>query len=283
MPQPPAPGTMRPVTSFPRERARALRFLLTDIDDTLTTAGRLGAEAYLALERLQQAGIAVIPVTGRPAGWCDMIARLWPVSAVVGENGAFYFRYEHAAHRMTRRYWLGRSATDDARGKLNALADTIVTEVPGVAVSEDQPYRLADLAIDYREDVAPLPQAAAERVVAIMEAAGARAKISSIHVNGWFGDFDKLAMTKRLFADVFAIDLDHTPEEAAFIGDSPNDAPMFGFFPLSVGVANIREFSEQLATPPAFVTARRSGAGFVEFAEMLLARTTQPSGALTEA
>lgn len=268
---------MRPVTSFPPERARALSYLLTDIDDTLTTDGRLGAGAYLALERLQQAGISVIAVTGRPAGWCDLIARFWPVAAVIGENGAFYFRYDHVARRMTRRFWLSRTATEEARVKLQALGNRIVAEIPGIAISEDQPYRLADLALDYREDVPPLPQAAAERAVALLENAGAIAKISSIHVNGWFGDFDKLAMTKKLFTEVFAIDLDRNPGQAAFIGDSPNDAPMFAFFPLSVGVANIREFSAHLKNPPAFVTNGQSGTGFVEFAEILLANANQPN------
>jgi HAD superfamily hydrolase (TIGR01484 family) len=279
MPELSAQGAMRPVSTFPRERAGTLSFLLTDIDDTLTTDGRLSAEAYRALERMEEAGIAVIPVTGRPAGWCDLIARFWPVAAVVGENGAFYFRYERASRRMTRRYWLDRAAIDDSRAKLQRLAAKIVAEIPGIAISEDQPYRLADLALDYREDVPPLPQAAAERAVAILEAAGAVAKISSIHVNAWFGSFDKLAMTKKLFAEVFAIDLERRPENVVFIGDSPNDAPMFAFFPLSVGVANIREFTTHLKTPPAYVTAAASGAGFVEFAEILLARTQQPAKA----
>jgi hypothetical protein len=268
---------MHPVAEFPAARAGALSFLLTDIDDTLTTDGRLGADAYRALERLEKAGVAVVPVTGRPAGWCDLVARFWPVAAVVGENGAFYFRYDRKAHKMTRRFWTDRATIDIARARLATLAVEITTQVPGVAVSADQAFRIADLAIDYREDVAPLPHMAAERVVALLEAAGANAKISSIHVNGWFGDFDKLSMTKVLFAEVFAIDIEKSLDRIAFIGDSPNDAPMFAFFPLAVGVANIREFAADLATPPSYVTDAASGAGFVEFAEHLLAspyRTT---------
>jgi hypothetical protein len=262
---------MHPVAEFPVAFARAVSFLLTDIDDTLTTDGRLCAGAYRALESLEQAGIAVVPVTGRPAGWCDLIARFWPVAAVVGENGAFYFRYDREVRNMIRRFWADRTTIDVARARLAKLAGEITAQVPGVAVSADQPYRVADLAIDYREDVAPLPRQAAERVAALLEAAGANAKISSIHVNGWFGNFDKLSMTKMLFAEVFAIDIERKRDEIAFIGDSPNDAPMFGFFPLAVGVANIREFADALSTPPAYVTNAASGAGFVEFAEMLIA------------
>jgi HAD superfamily hydrolase (TIGR01484 family) len=247
-----------------------IRFVLTDIDDTLTSDGRLTAAAYGALERLSAHGYRVIPVTGRPAGWCDMIARFWPVDAVVGENGAFYFRYDHRVRTMTRRFWLSADERQIARRQLDALAAKILDAVPDARLAADQPYRVADLAIDYREDVAPLPPDAVDRIAALMRAAGAQARISSIHVNGWFGDWDKLAMTRRLFADHYGIDLDRQRDGVAFIGDSPNDEPMFAFFPNAVAVANIRPFLPRLKAGPAFITEAESGAGFVEFAEMLL-------------
>jgi hydroxymethylpyrimidine pyrophosphatase-like HAD family hydrolase len=99
-----AEPTMRPVSDLPAEVARNLVGLFTDIDDTITTEGRLPAAAYGALERLHEAGLKVVPITGRPAGWCDMVARFWPVDGVVGENGAFYFRYDHTARRMIRHF-----------------------------------------------------------------------------------------------------------------------------------------------------------------------------------
>lgn len=269
------PETMRPLVAFSADSARRLSFVLTDIDDTLTTGGQLESTAYAAIERLAQAGIAVVPVTGRPAGWCDLVARFWPVAAVVGENGAFYFRYDRSARRMIRRFWASEDELKRARTKLDALAAKILADVPGTAIAADQPYRVADLAIDYREDVAALPREATVRIVELFESAGAHAKVSSIHVNGWFGDFDKLAMTKILFKEIFATDMENAREVAAFIGDSPNDAPMFGFFPLSVAVANIRDFAGTLAAEPVYVTSAHSGAGFVEFAEFLLAQRTK--------
>jgi HAD superfamily hydrolase (TIGR01484 family) len=262
---------MRPIAEFPEAARRGIRYVLTDIDDTLTSDGRLTAAAYGALERLQAAGLRVVPVTGRPAGWCDMIARLWPVEAVVGENGAFWFRYDHSRRTMQSRYWRPDAARAADRRRLDALAAEIVAAVPGCAVAADQPYRIADLAIDFREDVAQLADAAIARIVALFEAAGARAKVSSIHVNGWFGDYDKLAMTQALFAECFGLDADAMRAQAVFIGDSPNDAPMFGFFPHAVGVANVADFAARMAVPPAYVTRARSGAGFVEFAAALLA------------
>jgi hypothetical protein len=261
---------MRPLAEFPLEARRRVRFVLTDIDDTVTTGGRLGAAAYQALERLAESGRRVVAVTGRPAGWCDMIARFWPVDAVVGENGAFYFRYDHGARTMTRRYFLSEAGRTDARARLDRLVREILAAVPGARTAADQPYRIADLAIDFREDCGPLPREDVDRIVALFEAAGATAKVSSIHVNGWFGDWDKLAMTRILFREAYRLDLDAAKEAAIFIGDSPNDAPMFGYFPNAVAVANIRPHLSRVAAPPAYVTEAEAGAGFVEFADALL-------------
>ena len=261
---------MRPLGEFPSQARRALRFVLCDIDDTLTDDGRLTARAYDALERLEVAGLKVVPVTGRPAGWCDLIARLWPVAAVVGENGAFYFAYDREQRRMTRCYWKTRRERRADRARLEVLETRVVAQVPGAAVAADQGFREADLAIDYREDVAPLSDAAIARIVAIFEAAGAQAKVSSIHVNGWFGDYDKLAMSTRLLAERFGIGPEAAREQVLFVGDSPNDAPMFAHFAHTVGVANVRDFAGRLLAAPAWVTKARGGAGFAELAAALL-------------
>ena len=248
--------------------ARGVSAVLTDIDDTVTTDGKLTADAYQALERLQRAGFRVVPVTGRPAGWCDHIARMWPVDAVVGENGAFYFYYANG--RLERRFQDDDSTRAGKRARLQAIAKKILAAVPGSALASDQPYRETDLAIDYCEDVPPLPLSAAERIAALMREAGLTAKVSSIHVNGWFGDYDKLATSRRLFAERFGLDIDKANAQVVFAGDSPNDAPMFGFFQNSVGMANLRRFEAVLEKRPNFVTGAACGAGFRELAEHLL-------------
>lgn len=256
---------MKALTSLP---AQGVRGLLFDIDDTLTTEGRLTAQAYGALERLKSAGMLVIPITGRPAGWCDHIARMWPVDAVVGENGAFYFW--HADGKLGKRY------VDDAKtragnyAKLEAVAAQILEVVPGCALASDQAYRETDLAVDFCEDVPALPLEAAERIAALMREAGLTAKISSIHVNGWFGSYDKLTTTRTLLRERFRIDLDTANRGFAFAGDSPNDAPMFAFFDNSVGVANVSRFAGRLAAEPKYITRAEAGAGFAELAEHLL-------------
>ena len=267
---------MRPLDNLAKPDAAKVRFVLSDIDDTITTEGRLTAQAYLALERLTLAGITVIPITGRPAGWCDHIARMWPVFGVVGENGAFYYRYDRQARKMHCHTWANALHLAESRRRLDALAGDILQAIPGCALASDQAYRLADLAIDFCEDVEPLPESDVRRIVGLFEAAGAHAKVSSIHVNGWFGDYDKLSMTRTLFAREFDLRLEDRLDEILFIGDSPNDAPMFGFFPLSVGVANVHAQLHRMATPPTFVTPSSGGAGFVEMAERLLAARKAP-------
>lgn len=263
--------TMRPLAAIPDAAARAVDFVLVDIDDTLTTDGRIEARVLAVLEQLERRGVAVIPVTGRPAGWCDHIARMWPVAAVVGENGAFTIRYDRARRRMIQHFVAGEAERRANRARLDALAEQILADVPGSALASDQPYRVADLAIDFREDVPPLPKEAIARIVSLFEKAGARAKVSSIHVNGWFGDYDKASTANRLLEEEFEVAPGERARRVAFVGDSPNDEPLFAAFPLSVGVANISGFADELDHKPAFVTPSRSGAGFIEFAETLLA------------
>ncbi len=270
---PEAQQALRPLHEMPREVARGMHTLLTDIDDTLSTEGRLTAAAYAALERLHEAGLRVLPVTGRPAGWCDQVARFWPVQGVIGENGAFYMWRDAAAGRLRTRHWLDAAGRAASTAGLAAVRERILAEVPGCALASDQFCRLYDLAIDFREDVPPLPAADVERIVALMQAAGMTAKVSSIHVNGWFGEWDKLAMARRMLAERWGIDIDAPDERAriVFAGDSPNDEPMFAHFPNAVGVANVLAHRARLRALPAWVTPSAAGAGFVQLAEFLLA------------
>ncbi len=261
---------MRPLTDMPRKIAAAISCVFTDIDDTITTAGRLQARTYCAIERLNEANVKVVPVTGRPGGWCDMVARFWPVAGVVGENGAFYFAYDPEARKMIRVF----AASQDDRAanskKLARVRERVLLEVPGCAISADQPYREADLAVDFCEDVAPLPFHAVTRIKEIFEEEGAVAKISSIHVNGWYGNYDKLSMSRRFTRERLRMDLDEVKDNVVFCGDSPNDAPMFGYFPYSCGVANVLDFADRLEHAPAFVTVERGGEGFIEIADAIL-------------
>jgi HAD superfamily hydrolase (TIGR01484 family) len=262
---------MRPLRECTDEQLAALTGVLTDIDDTLTTSGRLTAEAYGAMQMLRAAGVRVVPVTGRPAGWCDHIARMWPVDAVVGENGAFWFRYDHAERRMHRHFVSPREVRTEQRAKLTDIAARVLKAVPDARVAADQLYREADLAIDFCEDIPRLPETDVDRIVGIMTEAGLTVKVSSIHVNGWFGTHDKLSTSIDLLAGELGYPANVLAARFAFLGDSPNDQPMFEYFRLSVGVANVRAFAERITTLPAYVTEQSSGAGFAEFTQRLCA------------
>ncbi len=264
---------MQPIACFPRSARARIRAVLTDIDDTLTYRGRLPSCVFSAMERLQSVGIRVVPVTGRPAGWCDHIARMWPIDGVVGENGALYYRYDETHRKMIRRYWKSDREREADRKRLEALSAAILQRVPGARIAADQAFRVADLAIDFAEDIdPPLPMERVESIVSIFQEASAVAKISSIHVNGWFGDYDKLTMASRFFREMFDMDVEAAKEAVLYCGDSPNDAPMFGFFPHAVGVANVARFSGKMEAEPAWITTQEGGYGFAEMVDVLLQR-----------
>ncbi|MFP4539034.1 MAG: HAD-IIB family hydrolase [Dichotomicrobium sp.] len=265
---------MRGFADFPACALADISVVLTDIDDTLTTDGHLSAHAYSAVERLHAGGLLVVPVTGRPGGWCDLIARLWPVDAVVGENGAFYFRHDPVGG-MIRVFAKPEFERISDRARLDALGASIVERVPRARVAADQRYREADLAIDFAEDGPLLSAREIDQVVTCFTEAGATAKVSSIHVNGFYGGYDKLVMTRRLLRDAFGIDIEADNRRILFVGDSPNDAPMFTFFHNSVAVANFRNFAESSQAQPKWITTRSGGAGFAEVADAVLAAQVQ--------
>jgi HAD superfamily hydrolase (TIGR01484 family) len=283
---------MKPVSEMNAVDASSIRFVLMDIDDTLTTAGKLPAAAYRALWDLHEAGLKVIPVTGRPAGWCDLIAREWPVDGVVGENGALAFWEEFSAKptalpaagvakpegKPVLRQEFHPNAIRNDHPVLARIKERALAEVPGLRLAGDQFARMFDIALDFAEEEPVLPLEAAEKVRAIAAEEGAMAKISSIHVNVWMGGYDKLSMTERFLQKRFGWERPEPGKKSPalfqvlFAGDSPNDEPMFARFPLACGVANVNRYRSYMKTLPAFVSSRESGEGFAEIAETVLRR-----------
>jgi HAD superfamily hydrolase (TIGR01484 family) len=265
-----SPARPRPIAELPAGLCRRLAFLFTDIDDTLTREGMLPAASYATLWDLHDAGIRVVPVTGRPAGWCDHIARMWPVEGVVGENGAFYYRYDRVRRAMSRSHTLPPAELAAGRQRLSSIAERILREVPGTAIAADQPFRISDFAIDFCEDVPPLPPASVDAICRILAAEGVAHKVSSIHVNFWIGGFDKLACARRFLEERSGTSFDAAVERAVFIGDSPNDEPLFAGFLHTIAVANIGRFLDRLGHLPEYVTAADSAEGFVEAVRVIL-------------
>jgi HAD superfamily hydrolase (TIGR01484 family) len=270
---------MKPISEMTPAQAKGVKYVLMDIDDTLTTAGKLPAAAFSALWKLHDAGLKVIPITGRPAGWCDMIAREWPCDGVVGENGALVFWEEDWPgegggvydKRQVLKQEFNPAAIRNDHPVLRRVKERALAEVPGLRMAKDQFARMFDIALDFAEEEPVLPLSAAEKIKAIAEEEGARAKISSIHVNVWMGAYDKLSMTERFLARRFGWSADGL-REVVFVGDSPNDEPMFARFPLACGVANVQKFARLMEHTPAFVASQDGGEGFAEIAEVILSR-----------
>ena len=263
--------------------------ILTDIDDTLTTEGAITPDALEALAALRAAGLHVIAITGRPAGWSEPFATTWPVDAIVAETGAVALlrtpqitsqnglQPNDGKRQQLSKWYLQDASTRAANhARMQQVAQQILREVPGAMLARDSAGRETDIAIDHSE-FAHLSEADVARVVALMQADGLRATVSSIHINGWIGDHDKLAGARWIVREHLGRDLDAEREHWVYVGDSTNDAVMFGHFPHSVGVANVARFWSQLTHHPRYVTRGARGTGFAEVAQAVLAE--RPAGA----
>lgn len=264
-PQPPGPA---PLAGMP---ASGLDGLLTDIDDTMTTGGRLHASAYRALERLHESGLKIVPVTGRSAGWAHMILKTWPVDAVVAESGGLYLARDPAGGRLRQVLHAAPAQVARERAQVQALAEQLIREMPGFAPASDNAYRQVDVAIDWCEEVDPVPAAQVAQAIARFHQAGYSARASSVHINAWSGSFDKAPMALRCLNEVWGIDAAQAARRWLFVGDAPNDASMFDVFRRSVGVANIVPALARLPVAPGWLTRASHGAGFEELAQHLLA------------
>jgi HAD superfamily hydrolase (TIGR01484 family) len=254
---------------------RNVRFVLTDMDETLTYQGRLAAQTYEALERLQRAGVTVIPVTAAPAGWCDQMARMWPVDGVVGENGGFFFR-RRLGHDdgVERSFWHPAEHRQAVAYRLATIGAEVCETIPGAKLAKDQPFRLTSIAFAQPDD-----RAARDTILAGLRRAGADATVNNLWILGWLGGYDKLAMTRRVMKEIYDIDVDRQNDEILYIGDSTNDAPMFGYFRHTVGVSTVVGYLSDIPTPPVWVTEGPGGAGFVQMANAVIASraSSQPA------
>ncbi len=254
-----------PYDRLPAAAARAALGVMTDIDDTLTTAGAITPDALDALARLRDAGLPVVAITGRPMGWSAPFARDWPVAAIVAENGAVALlpdgSVEYAQDEPTRRHNAVR---------LREVAARVLREVDGATLAVDSPGRVTDIAIDHAE-FAHLAPAAIDQVVSILRSEGMCASVSSIHINGWFGEHDKRSGARWIVERLYGRALDAEMGRWMYVGDSTNDQAMFAAFELSVGVANLMDFADRLEVWPAYITRGSRGAGFAEVADRLLA------------
>jgi HAD superfamily hydrolase (TIGR01484 family) len=289
------------LAEWPPDACQGIRGVLTDIDDTLTREGRIEPQALQALHQLHAAGIPVVAITGRPAGWSETFAwgdpdrglAPWPVHAIVAENGAVALIPENILIKINTQRSSDKHESlskkiylqPDAERLVNAMilkkaAQHIVSAIPQARLAHDSAGRETDIAIDHSE-FNHLPPRAIAQVVDIMRSHGLTATVSSIHINGWLGQHNKRVGAHWILQTLWGRALDQELDQWVYVGDSPNDQIMFQHLPHTVGVANIGRFWSELQHHPRYVTRGERGTGFAEVAQRLLAlrHTANPATA----
>mgnify|MGYP000109017513 CR=1 FL=1 len=251
------------VQSLPKTLAQDIEILFTDVDDTLTWQGKLPVETFMALDKLRKKGIKVIPVTGASAGWCDCMIRTWPIDTVIGENGSFWMNRDQSG-KVHFDYSIEATERKANLAKLHQLATELKAKFKGIGYTPDQAFRFTDIAFDIGQEITVDPHLATQAVNWLIDN-GANAKLSSIHINAWLGDYSKADTALRWLKAQGYNEHSH----CAFIGDSPNDEAMFEHFENSIGVANIAKFLEKMHYRPRYITKESGGFGFVELANIL--------------
>ena len=279
---------MKPLAEWPIEQRRNIIGVFTDIDDTLTTHGAISADALQALVDLKNAGLHVIPITGRPVGWGESFARTWPVDALVAENGGVAWMVKKNAENSNKigikpAYLLPKmllkvyqnSALIRAENsvRMAKIANLVTSQIAGVEISQDSSGRETDLAFDYNEFANISPETV-QQVVELLQSQGMHTTVSSIHIHGCFGHFDKWTGAQWIVRELFKRELADELEKWVFVGDSGNDQAMFQHFRHSFGVANLRRFEAQLMYLPRYITPSERGAGFAQVVQALLSVDT---------
>jgi HAD superfamily hydrolase (TIGR01484 family) len=260
---------MLELSQWPVDDRAAITGVLCDIDDTLTTEGQITGDALQALHALHDAGIHLVAITGRPVGWSEPFALQWPVDAIVPENGAVALCRTAVPGTLRKLYVEDEELRRRNFARLQSVAQRLLAEVPGAVLARDSAGRETDIAIDHSEYV-QLPPACIAQVVKLMQDEGMNATVSSIHINGWFGDHNKLSGARWIVRELFGREIDDELDRWVYVGDSTNDEAMFEHFPQSVGVANIRRFEAEIAHLPRYITRGERGAGFAEVAYAIL-------------
>lgn len=276
---------MRPLDDFPLEDRCGLGGIVFDLDLTLNAEGKLAAPALTALEQAKAAGLVLVPVTAAAAGTCDHLARIWPVDAVIGENGGFMFHLHPQSGRMVHLHILSRDERRENWQNYEKALARIMQEVPGAALAADQAYRETDLAIDHAQDlVQPLAEDAVVKIIEIMREAGMTVSRTATHVHGWLGPYDKAVTTRLAMNDLFAVNMDDDAGRThfMFIGDGAGggapDGSLFDLFPHSVGVGDVRGFETSGQAKPAFVTGGDAAQGFVDAVQAVVAARASGDG-----
>jgi hypothetical protein len=254
---------VRPFSQLSRTALADAPALLSDVDGTLTTGGILRGSTVAAIEKLAATGLPVFLVTGRPAAYAQALARYLPIRGAIAENGGLWYLRDPATGMLSRHLPCSEQQFQTERRQLEAIVARVLQKFPLARLSSDSRYTEADLAIDHSEE-AHLPRDQIDALELALKAEGLQAVRSSVHINVWAGAFDKAHTSLRVLHEVLGLESNQAMARCLYLGDAPNDAPMFAEFARSVGVANIKDHLEHVPSLPGFITRAREGTGACE-------------------
>lgn len=249
-----------PLVNLSHKRCQRVKVVATDFDGTLTENNQLTTSAIVALSQLQTAGIDVIIVTGRSAGWVNALRNYLPVAGAIAENGGLYY----ANAETSPDFLVSIPAITEYRQELANVFQEIRRRFPHRQEATDNAFRFTD----WTFDVAGLSVRDLEEIANICQKHGYSFTYSSVQCHIKPQEQDKAKGLQTVLKQYFP---QLTPEQILTIGDSPNDESLFNpeLFPLSVGVANIKDYRQQLTYPPAYITEAAEGKGFFELSSYL--------------
>ncbi|MEB3337969.1 MAG: HAD family hydrolase [Leptolyngbyaceae bacterium] len=249
-----------PLSAATENYFQNIRFIATDMDGTLTHQGKFTQSLFQAFDHLANQGIQVLIITGRSAGWVSGLVHYLPVVGAIAENGGLFYPAPSAvAQPLT-------PITDLVlhRQQLAEVFQRLQAKFPDLQESSDNRFRLTD----WTFDVAGLTLAEIQQLAEHCQAWGWGFTYSTVQCHIKPLHQDKATGLLQVLKQHFP---NYRPDQILTVGDSPNDESLFNTsqFPLSVGVANVLAYADQLAHQPAYVTTAAEAAGFCELAKLI--------------
>lgn len=236
-----------------------IRLVATDMDGTLTQDGKFTTLLLQSLEKLAKNQIDVVIVTGRSAGWVEGIAHYLPIMGAIAENGGLFYTGDRQEILV---------AIEDFKSHREQLAQMfqlLQSKFPQIQESADNRFRLTD----WTFDLTGLTTSQLQQMNSLCQANGWGFTYSTVQCHIKLPQQNKASSLQQVLKQHCA---DLTLKQVVTVGDSPNDESLFDLarFPLSVGVANVLDYSQQLQHQPVYVTSKYEAEGFDELVELIL-------------
>ncbi|HHP7230716.1 MAG TPA: HAD-IIB family hydrolase [Xenococcaceae cyanobacterium] len=238
-----------------------IRLVATDMDGTLTQQGKFTSKLIFALESLLSSNIELIIVTGRSAGWVNSLTNYLPIQGAIAENGGLFYSQNNSNWELLTEI----PDINIHRQKLSQAFQLLQHKFPYIQESQDNLFRLTD----WTFDIGNLKTHQLQAMTNICLENSWSFTYSTVQCHIKPQQQDKAKGLKQIIDKYFSY---LSLQEVVTVGDSPNDESLFNadIFPLSVGVANLKDYWEHLSDKPTFITTKKEVAGFCELIDLLL-------------